>query len=99
MIYLRWGKDDIVDLESVGLAHVVTECDIDGSVLREIGFDRSGNPMHRAPDPVSAFFLFDLQSVDVSRKTACMSTEQFNAAWRDAGLSVGTPSNHRQGCT
>lgn len=89
MIYLRWGKEEMEGLEKLGLSHVITECDADGSVLREIGFDCAGKPMHRAPD-LSGIFLFELQKVDLSNQASFMSTTQFDAAWLDASLPPRT---------
>ena len=81
MIYLRWDKDEITGLERFGLSQVVTECAPDGSVLREVGFDSSDRPVHRAPDPSAKFFMFDLQLIELNGLTTCMSVDEFNAAW------------------
>jgi len=95
MIYMRWGIGEITGLESTGLSHVVTACDAEGSVVQEIGFDGSGRPIHRAPDPSSRFFLFDGAKVGIAGQTVCMSAEQFASAWRDAGWCSPGPGRHR----
>ncbi len=91
MIYLRWDKNKATGLDKFGLAYVVTECAEDGSVLREIGFDELGKPVHRAPDSTAKFFLFDLQVVALSvNPTTCMSATEFLEAWQ----RVGVPPNN-----
>lgn len=95
MIHLRWGIGEMAGLERTGLSHVVTACGADGSVVREIGFDDAGRPVHRAPDPSARFFLFDGAKVEVAGLTACMSAEQFASAWRDAGVRIDNPGPGR----
>ena len=85
MIYLHWDRSEIEGLERLGLSHIVTECGNNGAVLREVGFDLAGRPVHRAPSPSTAF-LFELQQVALSDKTSSMSATQFDAAWFDASL-------------
>ena len=82
LIYLSWERGDLARLESLGLCRVITECADDGTVVREVGFDESGTPVHRAPDPGTTLHLFDNQVIaGVSSAISCMSLQEFAAAW------------------
>jgi len=83
MIYLRWGASDIKGLHDLGLDAVVTECSANGVVLREVGLDRSGCAVHRAPDPAAEFFLFELQRVRLA-SSSDISGEEFSDLWQAA---------------
>jgi hypothetical protein len=80
---LTWSEDDISGLSDAwGLARILTEVDTEGTVLREIGFDATGNIVHRHPGSPSKASrgIFEGAAVTASATSDTNPTE-FDRFW------------------
>ena len=80
---LTWSEDEISGLSNAwGLSRILTEVDAEGTVLREIGFDATGNVVHRHPGGPSKASrgVFDGAAVEASATSQVNPTE-FDRFW------------------
>ena len=80
---LTWSEDEINGLsDAFGLARILTEVDAEGAVLREIGFDATGNIVHRHPGSPSKVSrgVFDGDTVMASA-TSDIDPTEFDRFW------------------
>lgn len=85
--FVRWSGIDIEGLAKDGLDAVLTEVDVCGQVVREIGIDQTGHVVYRWPSPsMPRRFgrgLFDGVIVDLGRNGPQMSRDEFETFWID----------------
>lgn len=84
MLYLRWTEQDIADLGKFhNIAVLYTAIDTEGNVKKEIGLDKNGKVVHRAPSSSSNYGIFDNQRVIISSGQAKVSKEVFDNLWKE----------------
>lgn len=87
-VVLEWREDEVAGLSSIGLSSVWTELNDCQAVVREIGFDNDGQPIHFAAVGMPGVFLFDGQIIaDKKQRTLATSVDQrrcdeFVALWQ-----------------
>jgi hypothetical protein len=85
MYYIKWDETDIKGLFSIsGSIILFTEMLEDGTVSREIGFDKLGKITHRYPSnyfPHGMRGLFDDQKVHVTDLKGTISKDEFEVLW------------------
>jgi len=82
--YLRWttGKDIAGRPFVRGLVELYTEIDDAGLVTREVGVDRAGGVVHRAPSSKNPYGLFDSQTVEMVERENDITQEAFERLWQ-----------------
>lgn len=88
MKYCIWTEDDIAGLDRLPpVRKVVTEVDLLGAVLREIGLTEDGGIVYARDDGRG---LFDGAIIEVKSLKNEMSVLEFEALWRQAKSQPGT---------
>ncbi len=80
---LLWTADEVTGLaDAWGLSRILTEVDEQGTATRELGYDESGNAVHRHPGaPTRAKYgVFDLAQITPSIATDIEPAE-FDRLW------------------
>jgi hypothetical protein len=81
---LIWTEAEIGGLaDAWGLSRILTEVDEQGAVTRELGYDKSGNAVHRHPgEPTrAAHGVFDIPEIAPSKATD-MEPAEFDRLWK-----------------
>ncbi|MCP3685585.1 MAG: hypothetical protein GY861_23285 [bacterium] len=78
MFYIEWMEKEI---EGLGMYRLITEVNPNGTVLREVGLDTSGNVIHKTPTAQKNYGLFDLQKIETNNLHSTLSTEEFEKLW------------------
>ncbi|MFN0044867.1 MAG: hypothetical protein ACKVOS_00185 [Sphingorhabdus sp.] len=80
---LIWTEAELIGLaDAWGLTRIVTEIDEHGAITRELGFDLSGNIVHRHPGQptIAERGVFDLVKIAASGNTE-MESAEFDRLW------------------
>ena len=62
-IVVEWAKNSLGGIEDLGFSKIWTEIDLEGRVIREIGFNQAGFAIHFASALTRSNFLFDRQKI------------------------------------
>jgi len=81
---LVWTETEITGLrEGWGLSRIITEVDEEGLVTRELGYDATGNLIHRCPgEPTvtDVYGVFDLAKIAPGDRTD-LEPDEFDRLW------------------
>lgn len=78
MHYLKWTETDITNL---GFAALFTEVNDHGVVTRELGIDRMGRVVHKAPTQRDNYGVFHNIRIDLHGLSDDLPPSAFNILW------------------